>query len=560
MAKITRRDLFGLASGGAIGLASCQNLGKHSAHPLFSGQVSFAHGVASGDPQGDAVILWTRVTTDADAPVWVIWQVFSDQDLSGQVAAGSFQTSAARDYTVKVDVTGLESGSTYYYIFTVNTEAGPVASPLGRTRTLSESGTSPVRLAVVSCSNYPFGFFHVYDAISQVDDLDVVIHLGDYLYEYGPDGYGGETGAQIGRAHRPAREIIGLADYRARHAQYKSDKSLQRAHAAAPWICTWDDHESANNAYRTGAQNHNEGEGSWTDRKQIAVQTYLEWMPVRDPVPGAARSALWRQFDFGNLASLICLETRLTGRSEEISWSAELAGLAPDAIPAKVRDVMARVNDPSRTMLGPEQEMWLKGALEGSVKAGRPWQVLANQIVMARVKPPRFSNVLTEAEKLSIVDNRVRPLIGFSDLGQSLNLDAWDGFPAARERLYESAKTTGANLVTLTGDTHTAWANQLQDVSGDARGIEFGCTSVTSPGFGVYMPGVEALGQHFVDANQEVYWHDPEGGGYTLLDLTSDSVTAHFYKVSDITAPNYTQARVASFQGDAGRIGALKRL
>jgi len=561
MVDITRRGIFGLA-GGAVGLAGCQSLSGPAFQAPFEGSVSFDHGVASGDPTSSSVILWTRVTPSVEAPVWVVWQVFSDAGLTEQVAGGAVQTRAARDYTVKIDVDGLEPARDYYYIFTANTVSGPVPSRFGRTRTLAATGQAAVRAAIVSCSNYPFGYFHVYDAISALEEpLDVVIHLGDYLYEYGRDGYGGATGARIGREHIPAGEILSLEDYRARHAQYKSDTGLQRAHAAAPWICTWDDHESANNAYRAGAENHSvDTEGSWTDRKQIAVQAYLEWMPVRDPVPGAARSALWRRFDFGDVASLMCLETRLTGRSEEISWTAELAGVSAEEMPAKVRETMTRVNDPARTMLGQEQEAWLANALEGSVKAGKPWQVLANQIIMARVKPPRFSQTLSPAQKRVERHPRLRGLSDLAEFGQPLNLDAWDGFPAARERLYASAKAAGANLVTLTGDTHTAWANELSDQAGAARGVEFGCTSVTSPGFGNFYPDVPTLGRMFSDENEEVQWHDPNGSGFTLLTLDADAVQADFYKVSDVTEAGYTLQRVTGFRTQRDQSGKLTQV
>ncbi|MEO9971078.1 MAG: alkaline phosphatase D family protein [Hyphomonadaceae bacterium] len=567
MNDLTRRNMLALSGGGAM-LGACQTGGKIAAP--YAGAVSFDHGVASGDVLSDRAIVWTRVTpadTSQTGSVTVIWQIFEDAGLTREVQAGAVQTSSARDYTVKVDVTGLQPARDYYYAFSVFTDAGIVASPSGRTRTLAASGTTPIRAAFVSCSNFPFGQFNVYDALSRQDDLDVIIHLGDYIYEYGRDGYGGEVGKALGREHEPAGEITSLADYRTRHAQYKSDRALQRAHAAAPWICTWDDHESANNSYRTGAQNHTSPrEGSWTSRKQQAVQAYLEWMPVRDPVQGAARSALWRRFDFGDLASLMCLETRLTGRSEEISWNARLTGVANDQIGQVARKTLQDVNDPTRTMLGGQQEAWLADQLESSSNEGKVWQVLANQTIMARAAFPNFPEKIPAAQIEKIVENAgsngpiVKRLIGMSAFGLPHNLDAWDGFPAARERLYEAAKSANASLVTLTGDTHTGWANGLKDAEGEPRGVEFGCTSVTSPGIGEFVSGVEDLGQMYVDANDEVNWFDPDGNGFTLLDISAEAVRAEFYKVSSIVDRNYSLSRVAGFETRVNETGRLRRI
>lgn len=553
MAKVTRRRALGL-TGGALGLGACATSRMNDAADeraaVYTGKAAFEHGVASGDPLPDAVVLWTRVTPKdgGDGPVPVRWQV---RKAGTPVGGGTATASPARDYTVKVDVGGLEPGTDYTYHFWVTTPAGEIASREGRTRTAPAPGSGePVKLAFVSCSNYPFGYFHAYRELAGRDDLDAIIHLGDYFYEYGVDGYGGAVGEKLGRRHDPVTETVTLADYRLRHAQYKSDSDLQAAHAAAPWLCTWDDHESTNNSYRTGAQNHNpeENEGDWSTRKQAAVQAYLEWMPVRDPAPGRAREAIYRRFDFGSIATVFCLESRLTGRSEEISWLAELGDADPDEVLPIARETMAKVSDDARTMLGRSQERWLADEIAASASAGTTWQVLANQVIMARVRAPNFTETLTP-EQIAAIDNPfVQRLIGFSTLGLPFNLDAWDGFPAARDRLYQAARAADARLVTLTGDTHTAWANTLVDMDGKQRGVEFGTTSVTSPGFGTYMPDIADLGDQYAAANPEVDWHDPHGNGFAVVTLTKDRVHADFVKVSDVTRPDYTADTVARFE------------
>ncbi len=559
MTKITRRKLLG-ASAGFVGLTACKAKSgdndkadlNETDIALYPGKVSFGHGVASGDPLHDRVILWTRVTPEDEAsePRFMVqYRLYADAERAAPVLSGAVDVSAASDYTIKVDADGLEPDTEYFYEFSVYNGVEWTVSPLGRTKTTAQSGDAPVKFAVISCSNYPFGFFNVYGDIAKRDNLDAVIHLGDYIYEYGLDGYGASTGKDIDRNHEPPLEIVSLGDYRIRHAQYKTDPQLQAAHAVAPWLCTWDDHESTNDSYRNGAQNHNpeEMEGNWSDRKQAAVQAYLEWMPVRDPVPGRLKESIYRTFEFGDVASVMCLESRLTGRSDEISWFAELGGLEPSAIPLAAAGTMLKVEDDARTMLGAEQENWLADELKTSVKSGKAWQILANQVIMARVRPPNFEQTLTEDQKTAITNGLVQQLVPFSQLGLPWNLDAWDGFPAARDRLYNAAKQAEASLVTLTGDTHTAWANRLLDTDGQQRGVEFACTSVTSPGFGTYMPGVENLGEMFVDINSELEWHDPHGNGWTELTLESDKVTARFYKISTVLEANYTSEKAETF-------------
>lgn len=553
MTKITRRGLLGAAATGTLSVAACATPAPAAPKTApYAGEVEFLHGVASGDPLPDRVILWTRVTPKSGTgPIPVTYEVTDPADPAAPVLAGTATASESRDFCVKVDVTGLKPGTAYLYKFKVATEAGEIVSREGRTKTTSATGSAPVRMGVVSCSNWQFGFFNAYEALSREEDLDVIIHLGDYFYEYGVDGYGGDVATSIGREHDPVTEVVTLADYRMRHAQYKTDPNLQAAHARAPWICTWDDHESTNNSYRTGAQNHNpeDGEGDWTDRKQAAIQAYFEWQPLREPAAGNITSAVWRSFTFGDVATIHALESRLTGRSPDVSWFDALAGVTDqEVMQQRVAETLRTIRDPSRTMLGAEQEAWLAGELKSSVEKGKSWQVLANQVVMASTTLPNFQETLTP-EQLAAQDNGfVKTLLGFSTLGLPFNLDAWDGFPAARERLYAGAAAANAKLVTLAGDTHTAWVNTLQDAQGEQRGVEFGCTSITSPGSGAYIKDIPDLGAQVMAANEDVVWHDPFSRGYTIVTLTPEAARAEYRTVSNILSHDYSVETVAVYE------------
>lgn len=560
MTRLTRRGAlgFGVAGLGAgLGAAACTTTGEAA----YAGKAAFGHGVASGDPTQTAVILWTRVTPEAPGPVPVMWNIARDAAMKDVVKKGAFTTGPERDYTVKIDVDGLEAGQVYYYWFT----AGQTSSPAGVTRTLPATGVADYRMAVVSCSNWPFGFFNVYREIAkrgQASVIDAVIHLGDYIYEYGQNGYGGEVGKQIGRNHEPANECVSLTDYRTRYAQYRSDPDLQAAHAIAPWFCTWDDHETANNSYRTGAENHQpDTEGEWSVRKAGAIQAYLEWMPVRDPAAGKARESIWHKVDIGDLATLFLLESRLVGRGDDVTYGEIF--LAPDAERPKVAAaIKAKLADPNRTMLGFEQEAWLADALKQSTAANRKWQVLGNQVTMAKVKMPNLQTGLTPAqwEKVPVGSRRSWSTASY---GLEWNPDSWSGYPAARERLYAAAKAAKARLVTLTGDTHTGWANQLHDNSGQQRGVEFGCTAVTSPGAGDSMP-FEELNWLMPEANSsEVLYYNAFAKGFTLLTLKADQVEAEFIKVSNVRSRDYfasTDARFIARQNEVGGMGGLQKV
>lgn len=554
MSAVTRRGLLGAAATGALSLAACAKPAASTlapAAPAYDGEVAFGHGVASGDPLPTRVVLWTRVTPKTGTgPIPVRYDIFGESDGARPLVSGLVSADEAHDYCVKVDVAGLSPATAYLYRFTALTSAGEIASPDGRTRTTAASGSAPVKIGVASCANWQFGVFNAYKALAAEPDLDAIVFLGDYLYEYGIDGYGAEAAQALDRLHNPITEIVTLGDYRMRHAQYKSDPNLQAAHAAAPWICTWDDHESTNDSYRTGAQNHNpeEGEGDWSDRKQAALQAYFEWMPMRNPASGDITSAVWRSFSFGDVATIYATETRLTGRSPTIGWSEAISATDdPAEIAAQAAAHMKVISDPARTMMGAAQEAWLGDALAASVKAGKTWQVLANQVVMARVAMPDFTKSLTPEQVAAQTIPQVQQMIGFSALGLPWNLDAWDGYPAARERLYDSVEAAGARLVTLAGDTHTAWANTLADSDGRRIGVEFGCTSITSPGMGDYITGIPDLGEQFAAANTEVDWFDPTGHGYTIVTLTPERVSGEFVKVSTIVEADYTIDRVATF-------------
>jgi alkaline phosphatase D len=534
-----RRQALALMSAAAAGAPAVVE-----AKPIL--KPAFAHGVASGDPLADRLVIWTRVSTSAEAKPLVRWEVALDAGFKSVVASGKVTADSARDHTVKVDVGGLKPGQDYLYRFTCQ----GVVSPVGRGRTLPAAGIKDVVLAVTSCSLYPAGFFNAYQAIARLERVDAVLHLGDYIYEYGsaPGDYGMSIGAKIGRLPLPPHEILSLADYRTRHALYKSDPDLQAAHARAPWIVVWDDHETANDSWTAGAENHQpDTEGDWSTRKAIALKAYFEWQPIREPSAGKPFEAINRVFSFGDVAKLIMTETRLTARDHQLTFAHDLMVPGPDGRPVPdIEGFNAKLNDPARQLMGPAQEAWLAKELASSVASGQTWQVLGNQVIMARVKGPDLPSLMGPqgwAAALARLPEAYRARVAQAGavfaMDVPYNLDSWDGYPAARERVYDAFKAAKAHPIVLSGDSHAFWINELYDASGKTRvAAEFGATGITSPGYGDQMPGVP-INQAFDERNAEVLFNDQGAKGFVLLTLTRDTARADLVAVSTVISQTF---------------------
>jgi alkaline phosphatase D len=407
-------------------------------------------------------------------------------------------------------------------------------------------------MAVASCQLYPGGYYNAYVHIAEQDRLDAVLMLGDYIYEYGPEGYGADIGRRLGRLPDPPRETVTLADYRLRHAQVKADPDMQAAHARAAFICVWDDHEVTNDGWLGGAENHEpETEGDWQVRKAAAMQAYFEWMPIREPAKGRAADAIYRSFEFGDLATLAMLETRLLARDEQAAFKGDVP--APDQIAA----ILAERARPERELLGQGQSVWLQQVLTASAKAGKPWQVIGNQTVMARVAGPDLEQGMGTQAYAAMLSRlpaswqgRVKEAQASYRAGVPFNLDSWDGYPAARERLYEAFRASGVRPVMLAGDSHAGWANNLRDDAGNLVALEAGCTAITSPSYGSLLPGI---GKYIQRANREVAYCNQDQKGYTLLTLTPEQARVEFVTVSTVVEKEFKASTDAAFTAAAGR-------
>ncbi len=519
----------------------------------------FLYGVASGDPLADRVILWTHAKVrDSENAVSLDWEVATDNTFTTAVSRGTVTASSDTGFTAKVDAIGLQPGTDYFFRF----RNGKASSPVGRTRTLPSGSPSAVRFAVFSCSNYPAGYFNVYGAAA-ASDAQYAIHLGDYIYEYAANGYASAAAASLGRVSVPANEILTVQDYRARYAQYRSDPDAKNLHARMPMIAVWDDHEVANDAWRDGAENHSPAtEGSFTTRRAAAQQVYHEWMPIRT---GSDRSQIYRSFSFGNLLTLHMLDTRMLGRDQQISVTALLN-------PATAAAAQATFASPTRQMLGSAQQQWLQ---TGMAQSTATWQVLGQQVLMGRMEFPasvlqalnpsntspealaagqaaitayvtakgkRAAGAPLTAAEAALLDTRLNPKLGY-------NLDAWDGYVAAREAVLGAALQLRKRLVVLAGDTHNAWHSNLTlkglipggPAEGTKVGEEFATPGVSSPGLeeALTLPTaqVEAIFKGVVD---DLRWIDASRRGYLKMTFTQTEAKGEWVFVSTVKSLTYT--------------------
>lgn len=537
---ITRRTALQVAAAGAatVGLgagvstAADGTINESTPQQPTSAEnwdLPFLHGVASGDPLPDSVVLWTRITPERDAlpgsglgeDVEVEWQIAEDQSFASP-RTGTVTATANTDHTVHVDPGNLKPNSVYYYRFVVRSgQFNGATSPVGRTMTAPapEEDNQELRFAVASCANWESGFFAAYRDMAQraqAGEIDHVVFLGDYIYEYAVGEYAGKSG--VARMHHPEWEITTLEDYRVRYGRYRTDLNLQAAHAACPWIVVWDDHETANNSWRGGAENHSEGrvEGTWHERRDAAMQAYFEWLPVRSQSLSHERR-IYRSLQFGKLAQLTIMDLR-SYRDQET--------------------VADRFNDPSRTMLGSEQYAWLINQLQQSTTT---WDVLGNSVMVSPMK------LFTQPGRDDI--NEAIGFIKERSTGIAVNSDQWDGYAVERDRLLTVLDELESQVLFLTGDIHSEWANSVSSTFGEI-GCELVCTSISAPNvdeiltsaFGIYHPEDNSTSltvEDIIRTNNPWVKHiDFDAHGYGLAVITPDAVDMQFYRVSDVEDPN----------------------
>lgn len=526
-----------LVLGGGLGLGALMLPGGNALAAQLLAAQGFTHSVASGEPGPDSMLLWTRyVPAIGDSIIRLDAEVALDPDFTKVVAGGSVRTGAYRDWTAKLTVDGLKPGTPYWFRFVAPDGS---KSPVGRTKTLPVGPVSRFGLGLFSCSSLPTGWFNAYGHAAARADLDLWLHVGDYIYEYGLD----HGALPVGRVLEPDHEILSIADYRLRYACYRADPDLQRLHQIAPMVAFWDDHESANDSWEGGAQNHQPAtEGDWNPRRAAAMQVYREWMPVSDEP--------WADYQIGTLATLYRTESRLLARTRQADLAPIFAAQDPDAALKAFRD--GAWQDPSATMLGSTQESWLAHAFKANAGA-TAWQLVGMGTVLGRTMMPKDAVGWLRPNASQRQIEEYRSAIRAAGQGVPMWMDRWDGYPAARSRLLNAAQQADADLVMLSGDSHNAWAYSLVE-DGKPAGVEFGGQSVTSNGMEGNMgadPKVVAEG--FVAANPELKWADTSRRGYVMLDITPQRVTGEWNFMQTIKVRSTELSGTHRMSVDRGR-------
>ncbi len=504
--RIDRRSLI---------LTGTLGLGAYAIPGFAQGPIwivdGFTHSVASGEPGADSVLLWTRYVGKGDSAKLRV-EVSESADFAKIIAGGQAITGPWRDWTTKITVTDLKPGTRYHYRFVAPDGS---FSPVGRTRTLPQGPAARFGIAIFSCSNMGFGYFNAYAHAAAREDIDLAVHLGDYLYEYPHGNYPSLDQAVTGRLPLPATELIHLADYRLRYASYRADPDLQALHAAKAMVVQMDDHESANDSWEGGAQNHSpDKEGDWSTRRAAAMQAWREWMPVSDTP--------WQTYEIGTLATLFRTETRLLGRTKPWSSAPFFKEADPIAALKAFRD--GAWQDPAATMMGWEQEAWIAAELRRSVKAGTRWQVTGFGTIMGKQVAPKQALDWLKPDAPDMAKRYVQAGVTLASLGLPTNLDNWGGYPAARARFLKSAQAANANLIVIAGDSHNAWAYDLAQ-DGRPAGVEFAGHAVTSPGYeSSTAADPKVIARALVETNPELKWCDTSRRGYMALMLTPDAV------------------------------------
>ncbi|KAE8391539.1 PhoD-like phosphatase-domain-containing protein [Aspergillus alliaceus] len=529
-----------------------RSLAKRDKPRFHPSQLNFTHGVASGDPYADSVILWTRVAPSLESdmsevtvsgtvglyshntepyikasahPICVDYRVYEDKERHQVVDKGRAYTTSDIDYTLKVEATGLKPFTTYWYQFQICNSN--ITSPIGRTKTAPgpDDATEEIKLAVYSCSNYPSGYFNAYGNVVRKDSVDYVLHLGDYIYETRNGIVGTEE-----RAVLPERDIFTLYDYRTRLGFYRTDLDLVASHQNFAWIPVWDDHEIADNGYRDGFSHLNNTEESFRNdgphvsvdqRKMNAVRAYFEWMPLRQ-VDMDDGLRIWRSFKMGNLFDLIMLDTRHYDRS-----ITDLSNL-PDWNTKYIEEIQ---NDAGRTLMGGRQETWFEKQLTASNARRAKWRIIGSQVRFARLGKETNGKV-------------------------TYNMDAWEGYRANQNRtlkhLYDN--NIGNNIM-IAGDTHVNWVSDIawigekpydNKTGAGSIGVEFAGTAVSSTGFGGTISSAEKIAASYA-ANDDLQWNEGYYRGYFELHLRQDEVEAKYFGCPTVATRNSWELPLANF-------------